>query len=224
MRVPQLRTNKKLIAIFGGSIIICVLILLVLRCFFQPDKNWLSFWGTFIGSIIAALATFIAFYFTYSANIATQTEMNEQSRIEILPFLNVLKYESLNEPGRNLGRIQFEPQIIRVDLDFNKPADALLNLRIQNIGKATAVNIKLQYNRCSTNVLANLPCGEAVYLFFYAKIHDPTPFELNLIFSDLDGRNYKQTFKVSPHMHSFTDTAETDIGIISPPTLNQSFV
>lgn len=196
-------------------------------------------WGSIIGGLLGAITTIIAFRYTYNQNkdqyekssIAnsqqhkdTQKRIDEQSRIEILPFLNILKYENLNGPGRNLGRIQFEPQIIRVDLDFDKPADVPLNLRIQNIGKATAVNIKLQYNRCSTNVLANLSCGEAVYLFFYAKIHDPTPFELNLIFSDLAGRNYKQTFKVSPHMHSFTDTAEAAIGVISPPTLNQSFV
>lgn len=112
-----LNINVMLIIGFISAIIIIPIILNCLLYLPFPltpwdlsNKDWLSFWGSFLGGCIGGIATLFAVYYTLKQNLVyyhqSIKKQDHKTRIEVLPYIDVRPY-SENESIENITLIQF---------------------------------------------------------------------------------------------------------------------
>lgn len=169
------------------------------------DEVKVQFLGAYVGSAIAAISALFAFAFTYSQNnkmnAQTQERMDVESRLSIIPFINM---------EFKLNSTVKEYVLLHIDKpDRNNLTGALI---IKNVGLAAAVGINFHYHNYEGDKdmdLNNLELNKEI------KIGLHYINELNLdnyiFYKDLFGRKYRQRYLV------YKNTNDTYTARIHPP-------
>lgn len=100
MDKQQMKDIGKILLIILGLLILVPFLIngLMKSCRFSTavgleNSHWLTFWGSYIGSAFGILTTMLVFLFTFLQNQKqhhhTQQMMQQQTRLSVLPILNV---------------------------------------------------------------------------------------------------------------------------------------
>lgn len=200
------------------------------------NDDWLNFWGTYIGSSLGVLATFIAFAFTYLQNSKQNKEIEEQNhaiqeqnkiiqaqnensqkfaeeqtRLQALPFINMNKVTSHERCTEHQQfTLGFEGQMTRPK--ENVILGGAVPFEFINIGVGPAVNVKL-----SGESIGHFAPGESRTVEFQlpSVLHDfghTTAF--NITYSDRADREYSQEVIIV-----IKKSTQCSISAITPPKL-----
>jgi hypothetical protein len=191
---------------FFGENIISAIFTFIVRSIGSINMDWGSFWG----SVIGAVTTFIAFLFTYrlskKENKNTQQEMQEQNRLAVLPYLSATFYSINAKCKIGVGDvIDLNDSCLRlhsnsdIDTDFcskinREDFSNLILFKLRNLGKGPAVNCKLSLIKHNDAVpICDLLSGEE-YSFFVLipKSGSPYPYDFKITFCDVQLRAYTQ--------------------------------
>lgn len=67
------------------------------------NKDWLAFWGSFLGGCFGGIATLFAVYYTLKQNLSQHQqlmdEQNKKTRLEVLPFIDI---KIIRENGKSV--------------------------------------------------------------------------------------------------------------------------
>lgn len=200
-------------------LIAILLPILVNQCFINlfmksaplGNKEWLGFFGSYLGGIIGAFATLIALFATYKQNElqhrVTRDEMHEQNRLDILPFINYswVSPETLTD-GKVLNttehpaRIHDESSIKAAHFsmlsDDRRAIKNIIHIELKNIGKGSAVNCKLVYSgeKDGTAIVSLLPKDTFDFYVLFPLCGKSQG--LTLQFDDVQGRQYQQVIEL----------------------------
>ena len=107
----NLKNNNFEKLLFWFIVILLLAVLLIIpaavNCFFLysnfltaenlSNKEWLGFWGSYLGSAFALVATLVIFLMTYwqneKVNKDTKFQIKEQNRLSVLPMLKIKKIQ-----------------------------------------------------------------------------------------------------------------------------------
>jgi len=188
------------------------------------NREWLSFWASYMGGALGIAATLIAFSFTAKQNSLqhnqTQTEIKEQERLRIMPCADTIcsKATALSEhcivltPGghHRYYYLPNEPENIRYNCNQMLPQDSLyvVNVTIRNLGgvmrSITIYNAAMEESAQLTGIIT----GESLELSIVHMIEEMNPCEFRIEFDDIQGRRYFQTFSYSLHFFKFGNRVE----------------
>jgi len=183
------------------------------------NREWLSFWASYMGGILGIVATLIAFSFTARQNSLQhkqmQTELKEQERLRLMPCADVICSKAampsehysehcilltgggggayhflLNEPGNVRERI--------VDLLLHNQDDQsdiyAVNVVIRNLGgvmRAIAVTNTMMKEPAQ---LSGIITGQSLELCVIHQVDEMSECKFRIEFDDIQGRRYFQTF------------------------------
>lgn len=176
------------------------------------NSDWLGFWGSYIGSVITIIATFLYFLATYVQNEkqhrATREEMREQARLQIMPFLNVeqvFDYKFQDEDhihgfsfvGGDFAQFHglFSQMVKAMDPDdFLSGPIRFYLFTFSNIGASALVDLKIEYNGIDQQV-GNLRADQTVSYFFAFPFEQAgCEHEFEVSYKDLHNNLYQQFF------------------------------
>ena len=189
------------------------------------NSDWLNFWGGYVGSIVAVLASLVAFLFTYIQNEKqhklTREELKEQHRLQILPRIGISEdfafivdentyihfVDMTDEKSKSIfkyGSLDILPAYqawrIQARAQFN-----VFKTTISNIGLAAVVDLELFYNNGST-YLGCLQNGAAIEVVFLIKEpRETSEYNFSFVYLDVNQNRYEQAYKVRL---TFDSTAE----------------
>lgn len=178
------------------------------------NRDWLGFWGGYLGSAFGVIASLFAFLFTYIQNEKqhkqTREEMKEQSRLAILPMIdvklsatdfpendiskNMLRIDTDLELARGRGDIRRTPHYEEVKKAFNsEPSSHFIKLEMTNIGLAALTDLFIGASPDKMFPLGSLAKGSSIsydFLFPLGK----NSYSFLLYFRDMQNNLYKQSF------------------------------
>jgi hypothetical protein len=193
------------------------------------NDAWLRFGGSYMGSALGVMVTFIAFAFTYRQNEKQSRDIQEQNkiiqeqnaailqqntdaqslagerrRLQALPFINVRK-ESISDP---------DPLYKTVHLDYDgyiieeeTVIGAVIYVSFRNIGVGPAIDWEL-----SGESLGHLPAGDSsIFALNLPLVNYMNVLRFEIRFCDREFRKYRQVISLK-HTESTYDIAG-----ITPP-------
>lgn len=208
------------------------------------SRDWLSFWGGYIGSAFGVIATIFAFLFTYIQNEKqhriTQNQLDEQIRLQVLPFLT-FSFEAVDiinlSTDNKIPYIDFTQQtdtkplhggpvfanasFWKVKNQLNNCQDsspAFIKVVIKNVGLSTAID---SYIKCSVFSMS-APIGsilkEDEKEFYWLFPLENKEYRIFFHFDDIQGRHY-----IQEALYSFVESGKefnsVNLRLPSPPKL-----
>lgn len=156
--------------------------------------------------LISPIITIVTFLITYRLSLKnnrlTQENTREQARMSILPFIDI----SLVSPADG----EMSDATIYIELPENA-AYTSEELKLTNIGQATAVNVTVSVSKESSAgefEYGNIANGTSVSSNIHFQGKENSEYTLEVAFSDLQGRKYRQLTQLqllreAPGIHRF---------------------
>ncbi|MBS5783832.1 MAG: hypothetical protein KID04_13265 [Clostridium sp.] len=149
--------------------------------------------------LVSPIVTFIAFFFTYrlnrDQNVLTRSQIEENARVAILPFLNTEL--GSNPPSANTGDLLKAAIYVSIPKDGGVLLSKILSFT--NIGQATAVKATLVLvGNGEIREIGNIGKNETFSIQFNVFMATDKESEFAVEFEDLCGRKYHQTFRLVP--------------------------
>lgn len=177
------------------------------------NKDWLSFWGGYLGGIVGMIGTIIALVVTILANKKqneqTRNEINETNRLNILPIIE-WKDEPVDlsiNPNNHSSQdmlITVSENEVEYHLVSNYEASiknilvkgSLIKIACKDVGLGTAIGCFLTIeNDTHIGTIDSLRPGETKYIYFDFKY--PRECNFYIYFKDAQGHKYSQLYSIN---------------------------
>lgn len=208
------------------------------------SRDWLSFWGGYIGSAFGVIATIFAFLFTYIQNEKqhkmTQDQLDEQIRLQVLPFLtfsfkavDITKFSTDDKityidftkqadidpllEGPILSKSSFG-KIKNQLKDYEDCSSAFIKVVIKNVGLSAAIDSSIKCSEISMSAPIGSILKEGEKQIYWLFPLENKEYHIFFYFDDIQGRHYRQEA-----IYSFLESGEefnkVDMQLPSAPEL-----